>query len=241
MRNPARPAPRRASARRSRLARLFGAIAAAALASACSRAESAAASPGDAGLRRIVFAGGCFWCLEPPFEKLDGVRSVVSGFTGGQEKDPAYKDVAYGRTSHREAVRVTYDPDAISVRDLLATFWRQIDPTDDGGQFVDRGSQYRTGIYWFTERQKRIAEASREIVAESDLFDEPIVTPIEKADAFYRAKEFHQDFYKTHGSRYRRYRSGSGRDAFIERTWATRPDLFADWLAEAESRGADGD
>ena len=171
------------------------------------------------GLERATFAGGCFWCMEPPFEKLEGVHAVVSGYTGGPEVDPAYEQVSSGRTGHREAVVVLYDPEEIGYRMLLHVFWRQIDPTDSGGQFADRGSQYETGIFYHDAEQRRLAEESKRKLAASGRFDEPIVTPILPAEDFYPAEEYHQDYYKKNPSHYKRYRRGSGREGFLERTW----------------------
>jgi peptide methionine sulfoxide reductase msrA/msrB len=173
----------------------------------------------DGPVARAVFAGGCFWCIEAPFEKLDGVLEVVSGYTGGPEKDPTYKDVLSGSTGHREAVRVTYDPDLISYEALLRVFWRQIDPTDGGGQFADRGSQYRTAIYFGTDAEKRLAEASRLELERSGKFSAPIVTEILPVADFFPAEQYHQDYYLKNEDHYRRYRAGSGREGFLARTW----------------------
>jgi len=167
-----------------------------------------------------VFAGGCFWCVEADFEKVDGVMEVISGYTGGEEPDPTYEEVSSGKTGHVEAVQVFYDPDKVSYKELLDIFWRHVDPTDDRGQFVDRGSQYRTAIFYQDEDQKAQAEASRQALAKSGKYDKPIVTPILKAGSFYPAEEYHQNYYKTHGLRYQMYRSGSGRDAFLKKVWS---------------------
>ena len=166
-----------------------------------------------------TFAGGCFWCIEPPFEKLDGVISAVSGFSGGQQKNPSYSEVASGRTSHLEVVQVTYDPTKISYQTLLATYWRQFDPTDAGGSFVDRGHQYASAIFVHNAEQRRLAEASKKALGESGRFDDPIVTPIRDYESFTAADDYHQDFYQTHTAHYNRYRSGSGRDQFIAKFW----------------------
>jgi peptide methionine sulfoxide reductase msrA/msrB len=168
-----------------------------------------------------TFAGGCFWCLEPPFEKLVGVAEVVSGYTGGEKVNPSYEDVAYGRTKHLESVRVYYSPDVLTYEQLLDIFWRNIDPTDRGGQFVDRGHHYTTAVFYSNEEQKSAAEASKQELAASGRFSEEIVTKIEQAGPFYRAEPYHQDYYKKSSSNYRRYRSGSGRDRFIESNWIT--------------------
>ncbi len=176
-------------------------------------------------LRKATFAGGCFWCMEPPFEKLDGVREAVSGYMGGEVLDPTYEQVSSGRTGHLEVVQVHYDPDRVGYRRLLEIYWRQIDPTDDGGQFVDRGPQYRTRIFYHTPRQEQLARQSRRTLDRSVIFDEPLVTAIEPADTFYRAEEYHQDYYKTHSYRYTFYRYQSGRDDFLEATWGGREDF----------------
>ena len=173
----------------------------------------------DDELATAVFAGGCFWCMEPPFEKLDGVVSVVSGYTGGPEKNPTYEQVSSGRTGHLEAIQVTYDPARLSYASLLDVFWRQIDPTDDGGQFADRGSQYRTGIFVRNDEERRLAERSREALDRSGRFAQPIVTEILPADPFYPAEDYHQDYYKKNPTHYKAYRRGSGREGFLEKVW----------------------
>lgn len=168
---------------------------------------------------KATFAGGCFWCMEHPFESLEGVVEVTSGYTGGQKANPTYQEVSSGSTGHFEAVQVTYDPSKIEYSDLLDTFWRQIDPTDPGGQFVDRGPQYRTAIFYHTDEQKRLAEASKERLNKSGRYDKPVVTEIIKAARFYKAEEYHQDYYKQCPLKYESYRHGSGRDRYLERTW----------------------
>jgi peptide methionine sulfoxide reductase msrA/msrB len=166
-----------------------------------------------------TFAGGCFWCIEAPFEKLEGVISAVSGFSGGAEKNPTYRQVASGGTSHLEVVQVTFDPARISYQNLLDIYWRQFDPTDDGGSFVDRGHQYTSAIFAHNDEQRRQADASKQALAASGRFSAPIVTPIRTFESFTPADDYHQDFFKTHTSHYQRYRSGSGRDQFIEKNW----------------------
>ncbi|WP_226666348.1 peptide-methionine (R)-S-oxide reductase MsrB [Metabacillus litoralis] len=166
-----------------------------------------------------TFAGGCFWCMEPPFEKLDGVYSVISGYTGGEEVNPTYDEVSTKQTSHVEAVQIEYDPDVISYEQLLEVFWRQIDPTDAGGQFVDRGPQYVSEIFYHNNEQKNIAEKSKQKLAESGRFDEKIVTVIVPAKTFYKAEEYHQDYYKKNELRYKYYRNNSGRDNFLDKAW----------------------
>ncbi len=166
-----------------------------------------------------IVAGGCFWCLEPPFEKLDGVLKVISGYVGGNKPNPTYEEVSAGNSGYLEAVQIVFDPQKISFEKIIDVFWHQVDPTDDGGQFVDRGSQYHTAIFYQTEEQKSLAEASREKVAASGVFQKPIVTPILKASPFFPAEEYHQDYYKKNPVRYKSYRYFSGRDQFIDKTW----------------------
>jgi peptide methionine sulfoxide reductase msrA/msrB len=169
--------------------------------------------------KSAVFAGGCFWCVESDFEKLPGVIDAISGFAGGKEKNPTYKQVAYGMTSHTESVKVIYDPGKVTYQQLLESFWRHIDPTDPDGQFVDQGKQYRPAIFYETKDQKEAAEASKEALSESGRFEKPIVVAIVALDGFFPAEEFHQDFYKKDPKHYKRYRRGSGRDAFIKKHW----------------------
>ena len=157
--------------------------------------------------------------MEPPFEKLNGVKSVVSGYTGGMEDRPSYDDVSAGRTGHTEAVRVVFDPKVIGYQELVDVFWRNIDPTQADGQFADRGPQYRTGIFYRSDEQRRIAELSKQTLAGSGKFDKPIVTEITAASEFYPAEDYHQDYYKKNPQRYKSYRHHSGREPFIERVW----------------------
>ena len=166
-----------------------------------------------------TFAGGCFWCVEADFEKLPGVIKVISGYTGGQKENPSYQEVSAGETGHVEAVQVYYDPSRVTYAKLLDFFWRHIDPTDPGGQFVDRGSQYRSVIFYHDEAQKNLAEKSKEELGKSGRFGKPIVTEIKKFTKFYEAEEYHQDYYKKNPLRYWYYRHGSGRDQFLERVW----------------------
>lgn len=171
-------------------------------------------------VRQIVFAGGCFWCMEPPFEKLPGVTAVESGYVGGFKKNPTYQQVAGGRTKYTEAVRVSFDPLKIDLEKLLEVYWRNIDPTDAEGQFVDRGSQYRPGIFYYTNEQKLAAEKSKNLLDKSKRFDKPIVVEVTAvAQSFYLAEDYHQDFYKKSPVRYKSYRKHSGRDEFIKRFW----------------------
>jgi len=170
-------------------------------------------------LKTATFAGGCFWCVEADFEKVNGVVEAISGYTGGQQANPTYKEVSAGGTDHTEAVQVVYDPQKVSYSQLLDVFWRIMDPTDPGGSFVDRGSQYRSGIFYHDEEQKRLARESREAMDKSGRFDRPIVTEITMLTIFYEAEDYHQDYYKKNGIRYKFYRSGSGRDSFLKKTW----------------------
>lgn len=167
--------------------------------------------------RQALFAGGCFWCMEKPFEQLPGVLTVESGYAGGTTANPTYEN--YGQGGHIEVVRLVYDPKVISYTKLLDTFWRQIDPTDAGGQFVDRGHAYISAIFALDEEQRREAEASKAALAASGIFAKPIVTPILPAATFYPAEAYHQDYYRDNPIRYNYYRSRSGRDDFLEKTW----------------------
>ena len=166
-----------------------------------------------------ILAGGCFWCMEHPFEDLPGIFQTISGYTGGKKKNPTYKQVASGQTQHLEAVEIHFDPKIISYSDILEVFWRNINPTDNNGQFVDRGPQYRTGVFYTNEKQKIIAENSKENLKKSGRFKKVIVTPVVKALPFYPAEEYHQDFFKKNYIRYKIYRAGSGRDEFINKFW----------------------
>ena len=177
-------------------------------------------STAPAMTRSAVFAGGCFWCTESDFEKVDGVIDAISGYTGGKEVNPTYKQVSAGSTGHVEAVKVVYDPEKITYAELLEVFWRHVNPTDDGGQFVDRGSQYRSAIFYADEDERQQAELSKKELAASGRFDKPIVTPILPLRPFYPAEEYHQDYYKKSSFNYKSYRSGSGRDQFLEKTWS---------------------
>jgi len=166
-----------------------------------------------------TFAGGCFWCVESDFEKVDGVVEVISGYTGGHVENPSYEQVSAGGTGHVEAVQVVYDPEKISYKELLDYFWRHVDPTDAGGQFVDRGSQYRSVIFYQDEEQKSLAEESKRELEKSGHFNKPIVTEIVPFSKFYRAEDYHQDYYKKNPLRYKYYRFASGRDQFLKKTW----------------------
>ena len=172
-----------------------------------------------AGLAKATFAGGCFWCMEPPFEKRDGVAEVISGYTGGQGANPTYEEVSAGGTGHLEAIQVHYDPSRVRYEELLEIFWQNVDPTDPGGQFVDRGLQYRTAIFYHDETQRRLAEASKKGLSESGRFEKPVVTEILPLKGFFPAEDYHQDYYKRNPIRYKFYRYRSGRDQFLEKKW----------------------
>jgi peptide methionine sulfoxide reductase msrA/msrB len=188
------------------------------------RGDTVAPAPSLAeGLVQATFAGGCFWCVESAFEDVPGVAAAISGYTGGTESSPSYTQVSSGATGHVEAVQVHYDPARLTYADLLWIFWRQVDPTDDSGQFVDRGTQYRSAVFVADEAQREEAERSRMELQASARFDGPIVTEIRAAGAFYAAEAYHQDFYLKDPKRYHAYRSGSGRDAYLQRVWADEP------------------
>lgn len=174
-------------------------------------------------LETAIFAGGCFWCMESPFEKVPGVKDVVSGYTGGNKDNPTYEEVSSGTTGHVEAILITYDPNKVSYEQLLYIFWRQIDPTDSDGQFVDRGKQYRSVIFYQTKEQKALAEKSKMELDKSKRFEAPIVTEIISATKFYPAEDYHQDYYKKNPVRYNYYRYGSGRDQFLKKIWQKEP------------------
>ncbi len=190
----------------------------------------------SAQLATATFAGGCFWCTEADFEKLSGVKQVISGYTGGRKENPTYEEVSSGGTGHVEAVQVIYDPEKVSYQTLLDFFWRHVDPTDPGGQFVDRGSQYRSAIFYHDQEQKRLAEASKKALDASGRFDKPVATDIIKFEKFYPAEDYHQDYYKTHNIRYKAYRWHSGRDRFIERHWDEKELDFTDRRAGGKYR-----
>ena len=173
-------------------------------------------------LSEATFAGGCFWCTESDFEKFDGVVDVISGYVGGQTQNPTYQEVSAGGTGHAEAIRVRYDPQKITYNELLDIFWRHVDPTDPGGQFVDRGSQYRPAIFYHDDDQKRLAEESKKKLDASGRFSKPIATEIVPVSEFYPAEDYHQDYYKKNPLRYKLYRHHSGRDQFLEKAWANK-------------------
>jgi methionine-S-sulfoxide reductase len=169
--------------------------------------------------QKAIFAGGCFWCMEAPFEKLPGVISAVSGYTGGTKENPTYGEVSSGGTGHAEAVEITFDPEKISYEELLDVFWMNIDPTAVDRQFVDAGHQYRAAVFYLDDEQKRLAEESREKLQKSGRFTKPVVTEITQASVFYPAEDYHQDYYKKNPIRYKYYRNGSGRDQFLDSLW----------------------
>ena len=183
---------------------------------------AAKAAPGPAHARAI-FAGGCFWCMEPPYDKLGGVVSTTSGYIGGHKKNPTYEEVSSGRTGHTEAVEVVYDPKKVSYEKLLDVFWRNIDPTVKDQQFCDVGSQYRSGIFYHNDEQKRLAEASKSALDKSKPFKGAIVTEITRAAEFYPAEEYHQDYYLKNPVRYKFYVNGCGRYARLKQLWGSAP------------------
>lgn len=173
----------------------------------------------SAGLGKATFAGGCFWCMQPPYDKLNGVISTKAGYTGGQKKNPTYEEVSSGTTGHAEAVEILYDPEQTRYEELLDIFWQSIDPTTLNRQFADNGTQYRTVIFYHNEEQKRLALASKDTLEKSGKFSRPIVTEIVPASEFYLAEDYHQKYYEKSPVRYNLYKIGSGRDAFIKKLW----------------------
>ena len=210
-------------------------LALAALGAACSGPDTAASNesaPGfaidPAAADTAVFAGGCFWCMEKPFEELDGVASVVSGFSGGALPNPTYDEVSTKQTGHYEAVEVVYDPSVVSYDTLLQVYWHNVDPLDDGGQFCDRGEPYRPALFVDTAEERAAAEATKAALAER--FDEPIVVPVLDAAPFYAAEDYHQDFYRTNPVRYQSYRMGCRRDARLAELWGRNAGTLGDAL-----------
>jgi peptide-methionine (S)-S-oxide reductase len=176
------------------------------------------AAPNDRAV--ATFAGGCFWCMEPPYDKLDAVIATISGYTGGEVENPTYEQVSAGGTGHAEAVQVIYDPNKISYKKLLDVFWHNIDPLDAGGQFCDRGSSYRSAVFYANEKQQRLAQESKQALKKSTRFGrQPIVTKIVPAGEFYRAEDYHQNYYQENALRYKYYRWLCGRDARLEELW----------------------
>jgi methionine-S-sulfoxide reductase len=203
---------------RSRLVALLAA-AALALFAAGTLAQQDSSTLAKDGRALATFAGGCFWCMEPPFDKLDGVLATTSGYTGGDKVDPTYQEVSAGGTGHAESVQITYDPAKVSYEQLLEVFWRNVDPLDAGGQFCDRGDQYRTAIFVHDDEQRRLAEASKQALADSGRFTQPIVTEIDTAGPFYPAEDYHQDYYEKNPIRYNFYRWNCGRDQRLAELW----------------------
>lgn len=175
--------------------------------------------PAPAGLAKATLAGGCFWCMEQPFDELDGVASTTSGYIGGRKVNPTYKEVSAGTTGHTEAVEIVYDPKKVTLEKLLEVFWKNIDPTDKDGQFCDRGSMYRPEIFVHSPEQRKTAEASKAAIIKSKPFKADIVVPITDATVFYAAEDYHQDYYKRNPIRYKYYRNGCGRDARLQQLW----------------------
>ncbi len=190
-------------------------------AGAAGKTEGAAgaALSGGEGMETATFAGGCFWCIDAPFEDLDGVSNVVSGYSGGSVRNPTYEQVSTGSTGHLETVQVTFDPQVISYSEILDVYWREFDPTDAGGSFYDRGSQYVSAIFYHTDAQRIIAEATKQFLEKSGVFGGPVVTTIVRFASFYPAEDHHQHYCKTNSGQYHAYRAGSGRDAYVEKTW----------------------
>jgi methionine-S-sulfoxide reductase len=170
-------------------------------------------------IESAVFAGGCFWCMQHPFDKLNGVVSTTVGYTGGHKENPTYKDVCSGETGHTEAIEIQFNPAKITYSELLDVFWKNIDPTTPNRQFADIGSQYRTVIFYNNEEQKQIAESSKDKMDRSGIYEKPIVTEIIPASVFWAAEEYHQEYYKKSPDRYKRYNSGSGRERYLKKTW----------------------
>ncbi|PSQ75656.1 MAG: peptide-methionine (S)-S-oxide reductase [Bacteroidetes bacterium QH_7_62_13] len=204
---------------------LIGAVIAGLLLLSCtpaSDAENTASAAAESILPAAVadtatFAGGCFWCMEPPYDKVDGVASTTSGFAGGEKKNPSYREVSYGNTNHTEVVQVVYDSTKVDYERLLRIYWHNVDPFDGGGQFCDRGSQYRPALFAHDARQRRLADASKQAVAAQ--FDQSIAVEVQPLDAFYAAEEYHQNYYKKNPGEYKRYRRGCGRDARLREIW----------------------
>ncbi len=189
------------------------------LSAAVSLGASSISSAAENDLRVATFAGGCFWCVEADFDHVPGVVRTISGYTGGTLEDPTYRQVSAGGTGHREAVQIFYDPDKVSYETLLEIFWRSVDPTDDGGQFCDRGESYETAIFANSPEQKRLADGSKRKLRQSAVLDQPVVTPIEAAGPFYPAEDYHQNYYQTRSLRYNFYRFSCRRDTRIEELW----------------------
>jgi peptide-methionine (S)-S-oxide reductase len=205
----------------------IGGISGFARGAACALALAAALAAGGAAAQstaKATFAGGCFWCMEPPYDKLPGVISTTSGYMGGSKRFPTYEEVSTGTTGHTEVVQIVYDPSKVTYEKLLEVFWRNIDPTVRDRQFCDVGSQYRTAIFHHDDEQKRLAEASKAALEKSKPFKAPIVTPVQAAGEFWPAEDYHQDFYKKNPVRYKYYRTGCGRDERLKELWGKAGD-----------------
>ena len=181
--------------------------------------QSTSQAAADATLGKAYFAGGCFWCMEEVFEKVEGVLSATSGYMGGAVSNPTYEEVSAGRTGHTESVEVVYDPAKVSYQKLLDAFWHNVDPITPNAQFCDHGSQYRSAIFFQTEAEKRASDSSKQVIEQSRRFKEPIVTQIAMAPQFYHAEEYHQDFYKKNPIRYKLYKYNCGRAQRLEELW----------------------
>jgi peptide-methionine (S)-S-oxide reductase len=192
---------------------------AATFAAAAQNMSAPAKPPASGPTAKATFAGGCFWCMEPPYDKLDGVIATISGYIGGKKDNPTYEEVSAGITGHAEAVQVEYDPKKVSYEKLLDVFWHNVDPTQKDGQFCDHGTQYRTAIFVHDDEQKRLAEASKAALLKSKPFKGDIVTEIVPAMKFYPAEDYHQDYYVKNPVRYKFYRTGCGRDARLKEVW----------------------
>jgi peptide-methionine (S)-S-oxide reductase len=191
----------------------------------CAAVTSTASSDeNETQYHTATFAGGCFWCMEPPFDKLDGVISTTSGYIGGNKENPTYKEVSGGGTGHAEAVQIIYDPARISYDELLNVFWHNIDPTNANGQFCDWGNQYRSEIYYHNAEQEKLAKQSKAALIKRKPFDAPVVTAITQASTFYPAEDYHQDYYQKNPVRYKFYRYGCGRDKQLEELWGKTAD-----------------
>ncbi len=180
----------------------------------------------EKNLELATFAGGCFWCMQPIFEEIEGVKETLVGYTGGETKNPSYEEVSTGRTGHFEAIKTKYDPKEVSYNELLETYWKNIDPTDEGGQFSDRGQQYKTAIFYHNQKQKKLAKKSKKELNQSNKFENPIKTQIIPSKEFYIAEEHHQHYYKKKTNQYKRYKEASGRKDFIEKKWSGDEKVF---------------
>jgi peptide-methionine (S)-S-oxide reductase len=198
-------------------------VAALALAAPLTLAQQSTPTPAAGEHATATFAGGCFWCMEPPYDELDGVISTISGYTGGSKVDPTYQDVVRGGTGHFEAIQIAYDPAKVSYQELLDVFWRNVDPLDGGGQFCDRGDSYRTAVFAENPEQRRLAAASKQALEDSGRFEQPIATEVVDASTFYPAEDYHQDYYEKNPVRYKFYRWNCGRDQRLAELWGAAP------------------